>query len=133
MRVLSATVTRTSRSGRVLGPEHRVPVATALKALTIWPAWQHFEEGSKGTIEVGKLGDFVILSDNPMTVPQERLAELKVLETIKEGVSIISVRRAPRQSRHRPCSDSRRTARTTRITASPALETCTVTAASIMD
>ena len=88
MRVLSATVTRTSRSGRVLGPEHRVPVATALKALTIWPAWQHFEEGSKGTIEVGKLGDFVILSDNPMTVPQERLAELKVLETIKEGVSI---------------------------------------------
>jgi hypothetical protein len=30
----------------------------------------------------------VILSDNPMTVPQEQLAELKVLETIKEGVSI---------------------------------------------
>jgi hypothetical protein len=88
MRVLSATVTRTSRSGRVLGPEHRVPVATALKALTIWPAWQHFEEKSKGTIEVGKLADFVILSDNPLTVPQEQLADLKVLETIKEGVSI---------------------------------------------
>jgi len=88
MRVLSATVTRTSRSGRVLGPEHRVPVATALKALTIWPAWQHFEEKSKGTIEVGKIADFVILSDNPMTVPQEQLADLKVLETIKEGVSI---------------------------------------------
>jgi predicted amidohydrolase YtcJ len=88
MRVLSATVTRTTRSGRVLGPEHRVPVATALKALTIWPAWQHFEEGSKGSIEVGKLADFVILSDNPMTVPPERLADLKVLETIKEGVSI---------------------------------------------
>jgi predicted amidohydrolase YtcJ len=88
MRVLSATVTRRSRSGRVLGPEHRVKVATALKALTIWPAWQHFEEKSKGTIEVGKIADFVILSDNPMTVPQEKLADLKVLETIKEGVSI---------------------------------------------
>ncbi len=88
MRVLSATVTRMSRSGRVLGPEHRVPVATAPKALTIWPAWQHFEEGSKGSIEVGKLADLVILSDNPMTVPQERLAELKVLATIKEGASI---------------------------------------------
>jgi hypothetical protein len=59
-----------------------------LKALTIWPAWQHFEEDSKGTIEVGKLADFVILSDNPMTVPPEQLADLKVLETIKEGVSI---------------------------------------------
>jgi len=88
MRVLSATVTRASRTGRVLGPEHRVPVGIALKALTIWPAWQHFEEDSKGTIEVGKLADFVILSDNPMTVPPEQLADLKVLETIKEGVSI---------------------------------------------
>ncbi|MCP5167368.1 MAG: amidohydrolase [Pseudomonadales bacterium] len=88
MRVLSATVTRKSRSGRVLGPEHRVPVATALKALTIWPAWQHFEEDSKGSIEVGKLADFVILSDNPLTVPEDQLAEIKVLETIKEGKSI---------------------------------------------
>jgi predicted amidohydrolase YtcJ len=88
MRVLSATVTRRSRSGNILGPHHCVSVATALKAMTIWPAWQHFEENSKGSIEVGKLADFVILSDNPMTVPQEQLAELKVLETIKEGVSI---------------------------------------------
>ena len=88
MRVLSATVTRTTRSGRVLGPEHRVPVATALKAMTIWPAWQHFEENSKGTIEVGKLADFVILSGNPLAVPPERLDDLKVLETIKEGRTI---------------------------------------------
>jgi predicted amidohydrolase YtcJ len=88
MRVLSATVTRKSRTGRVLGPEHRVPVAMALKAMTIWPAWQHFEEDTKGTIEVGKLADFVILSDNPLTVPQDQLADLKVLETIKEGTSI---------------------------------------------
>lgn len=88
MRVLSATVTRTTRSGRVLGPEHRVPVATALKALTLWPAWQHFEEEVKGTIEVGKFADFVILSENPLVVPGERLADLEVVETIKEGVSV---------------------------------------------
>ncbi len=88
MRVLSATVTRKTRSGRVLGPAHRVPVATALKALTIWPAWQHFEEGSKGTIEVGKLADFVILSDNPLTIAEDRISGIKVLETIKEGRTI---------------------------------------------
>jgi predicted amidohydrolase YtcJ len=88
MRVLSATVTRRTRSGRVLGPEHRVSVETALKAMTIWAAWQHFEEDTKGTIEVGKLADLVILSDNPLSVPEDQLAELKVLETIKEGVSI---------------------------------------------
>jgi len=88
MRVLSATVTRRSRSGDILGPRHRVPVSTALKALTIWPAWQHFEEQTKGSIEVGKLADLVVLSGNPLTVPEDQLDDLKVLETIKEGVSI---------------------------------------------
>jgi hypothetical protein len=81
-------VTRKTRSGAVLGPEHRVPVITALKAMTIWPAWQHFEEKTKGSIEVGKLADFVILSDNPLTIAQEKLAEIKVLETIKEDKTI---------------------------------------------
>ena len=88
MRVLSATVTRRSRSGDILGPRHCVPVATALKSLTIWPAWQHFEEKTKGSIEPGKLADLVILSENPMTIPAEKLADIKILETIKEGKSI---------------------------------------------
>ena len=88
MRVLSATVTRTSRSGAVLGADHRVPVITALKAMTIWPAWQHFEEDSKGPIEVGKLADFVILSEDPLTIAPEKLSGIKILETIKEDKSI---------------------------------------------
>jgi predicted amidohydrolase YtcJ len=88
MRVLSATVTRRTRSGYVLGPEHRVAVLIGLKALTIWPAWQHFEEDSKGTIEVGKLADFVVLSDNPLTVPADKLADLVVVETIKEDAPV---------------------------------------------
>ncbi|NRB70294.1 MAG: amidohydrolase [Xanthomonadales bacterium] len=85
MRVLDATVTRRTRSGYVLGPEHRVDVLTALKAMTIWPAWQHFEEHEKGSIEVGKLADFVILSDDPTAVAPETLADLDVLVTVKEG------------------------------------------------
>ena len=88
MRVLSATVTRRTRSGRVLGAEHKVPVDIALKAMTLWPAWQHFEEDRKGSIETGKLADFVVLSDNPTTVPEDQLSELVILETIKEGVSV---------------------------------------------
>lgn len=84
MRILSATVTRTTRTGEVLGPNHKVPVMTALKAMTIWPAWQSFEEKTKGSIEVGKLADFVVLSENPMKTPQEKLADIKVLKTIKE-------------------------------------------------
>ena len=48
---------------------------TALKAMTIWPAWQHFEEDDKGSIEVGKIADFVILSDDPTAVDPEKLSE----------------------------------------------------------
>ena len=88
IRVLSATVTRVTRSGYVLGPEERVDTLTALKAMTIWPAVQYFEEASKGTIEPGKLADFVILSDNPLAVKPEDLIALKVVETIKEGKSV---------------------------------------------
>lgn len=88
MRVLSATVTRRTRSGKILGAQHRVPVATALKAMTLWPAWQHFEEERKGSIEVGKLADLIILSENPLEVAEDKLDDLKVLETFKEGVSV---------------------------------------------
>jgi Amidohydrolase family len=88
MRVLSSTVTRRSRSGDILGPEHRVPVVTALKAMTIWPAWSQFEDADKGTIEAGKLADFVILSTDPTAVDPETLSQLRVIETIKEGETV---------------------------------------------
>jgi predicted amidohydrolase YtcJ len=91
MRVLDATVTRRSRSGDIIGPAQRVNVMTALKAMTIWPAWQHFEEQAKGSIEVGKLADFVILDKNPLTVDPETLDRIRVTETIKEGVTIYAM------------------------------------------
>lgn len=84
MRVLSATVTRRTRSGDILGPHQRVDVMTALKAMTIWPAWQHFEENQKGSIELGKRADFVLLSDDPTVVPTDKLDELSILVTIKD-------------------------------------------------
>ena len=91
MRVLDATVTRRTRSGDILGPAQRVDVMTALKAMTIWPAWQHFEADSKGSIEEGKLADFVILSKDPTAVDPETLDTLKVLMTIKEDTVVFAL------------------------------------------
>ncbi|WP_332872530.1 amidohydrolase [Pontibaca salina] len=85
MRILSATVTRRTRSGDILGPRQRVDVMTALKAMTIWPAWQHFEEDDKGSIETGKIADFVVLSEDPTAIDPELLADLRVEATIKNG------------------------------------------------
>jgi len=89
MRVLSATVTRVARgSGDVVGPEHRVAPLVALKAMTLWAAYQHFEEKSKGSIEVGKVADFVLLSDDPLAVDPLKIADIRVLETIKGGQTV---------------------------------------------
>ena len=88
MRVLDATVTRRTRSGDILGPDQRVDVLTALRAMTIWPAYQHFEEDRKGSIEVGKIADFVILSADPTAVDPETLDRIEVVETIKEGETV---------------------------------------------
>lgn len=98
MRVLDATVTRVARgSGKVIGPEHRVDVITALKAMTIWPAWQHHEEKSKGSIEVGKLADFVILSRDPTKGDPNTIDRIRVTETIKEGTTVF--RLTPQEQR----------------------------------
>jgi hypothetical protein len=89
MRVLDATVTREARgSQRILGPQHRVDVLTALKAMTIWAAYQKFEEGTKGSLESGKLADFAILSRDPTTGDPRTIDTIKVTETVKEGKTI---------------------------------------------
>jgi len=88
IRVLSSVVTRRTRSGDILGADERISVKDALRSLTIWGAYQHFEEKEKGTIEVGKVADFVVLSADPLTMDIEDLDELTVVETIKAGKSI---------------------------------------------
>jgi hypothetical protein len=90
--VLDATVTRRARgSGRIVGPDQRVDVITALKAMTLWPAYHQFEDATKGSLEPGKLADFVILSADPTQVAPTTIAEIKVTETIKEGETIFKL------------------------------------------
>jgi hypothetical protein len=56
--------------------------------MTFWPAYQHFEEKTKGSLEVGKLADLVILDRNPLTVDPKTIKDIRVVETIKEGKTI---------------------------------------------
>jgi predicted amidohydrolase YtcJ len=102
-RVLDATVTRRARgSGRIVGPQHRVDVITGLKAMTIWPAYQIFEEKTKGSLEVGKLADFVILSKDPTKVEPATIADIKVTETVKEGKTVFRLEPSARADRGAP-------------------------------
>lgn len=86
--ILWTAMARTTRSGTTLGPDQRVDAYTALQALTTGPAFQIFEEDRKGRIAPGLLADFVILTADPLEVDLDRVRDLRVLETIKEGVTI---------------------------------------------
>jgi predicted amidohydrolase YtcJ len=81
-------VNRVSRSGVVVGPDERISALDALRAVTLDAAFQYFEEKRKGSIEVGKLADLVILDQNPLTVEPMAIKDIRVLETIKEGKTV---------------------------------------------
>ena len=88
MRVMWSSIMRTSKRGTPIGPDERIDVWNALRAITIEAAWQIREEGLKGTIEPGKLADLVILDANPLEVDTEALLKISVIETLKEGRSV---------------------------------------------
>jgi len=85
-----AAVNRLTRNGEVLGPEFRLTPEEALRAVTADAAWQTFDERIKGSIEVGKLADFTILAENPLTVSPERIKDIKVKEVIIGGLSVFN-------------------------------------------
>jgi len=88
MRLVSIAVNRETRSGHILGPDQRVSVIEALHAVTLGAAYQYFEEDDKGSIEVGKRADFVVLAQDPRTVDASVIADIDIVETISRGVSV---------------------------------------------
>jgi predicted amidohydrolase YtcJ len=80
-----AAVARRARSGHVLSPEEAVSPEDALKMYTLAGAYACFDERQKGSIEIGKLADLVVLSADPTTVPLDELMEIRVDKTIIGG------------------------------------------------
>ncbi|NRB39706.1 MAG: amidohydrolase [Pseudomonadales bacterium] len=82
-----STVNRISSSGALIGGGERIDVMQALKAVTIDAAWQMFLEKDRGSIEVGKKADLVILDQDPLQKP-ESIQNMHIIETFVGGVSI---------------------------------------------
>src|SRR5437762_427024 len=66
-------------------PEQAVSREQALKMFTIWPAYAAFEEKDKGSIEVGKLADFTVLSQDIMKIPEPEILKTRAEMTIIGG------------------------------------------------
>jgi len=88
MFMMWSAVNRVSREGGVLGPDQRITPMEAIKSQTIWAAEQYGEQASRGSLEVSKIADLVILDKNPLKVEPMTIKDIRVLETIKDGKSI---------------------------------------------
>jgi hypothetical protein len=84
-------VNRKTRAGILLGPEERLTPMEAIRAYTINAAYASFEEKIKGSIEAGKLADFVILSQNPCEVDPSEIKNIKVERTIIGGETVYQI------------------------------------------
>lgn len=80
-----AAVNRTTHSGRVAGPEHRLSVEHALRAVTIDAARSLTLELEHGSIAPGKDANFTILDEDPLAVEPDAIKDIKVLGTVLEG------------------------------------------------
>ncbi|NJK28253.1 MAG: amidohydrolase family protein [Coleofasciculaceae cyanobacterium SM2_3_26] len=68
-----------------VNPEQAISREDALRLLTIHNAYVTFEENEKGSIESGKLADLVVLSDDLMLVPVDRIPHIRALVTMVGG------------------------------------------------
>jgi predicted amidohydrolase YtcJ len=85
---IQSMVTRKDFSGRVWGPSQRITVDQALKICTMHGAYASFEEDEKGSITAGKLGDFVILAEDPHDVDPDGIKEIQVVRTVVGGTTV---------------------------------------------
>jgi predicted amidohydrolase YtcJ len=85
---IQSCVTRTDRWGNVWGANQRVSVEEALKIYTINGAYASFEESIKGSIEVGKLADLVVLGTDPTQVDPLTIKDIPVERTIVGGKTV---------------------------------------------
>jgi predicted amidohydrolase YtcJ len=72
-------------------PEEKMTREEALRSYTIWPAYASFEETKKGSLENGKLADFIVIDRDYMNCPENEIKDIKVLRTVIAGESVFEI------------------------------------------
>lgn len=82
---IDSAVNAKTLAGEVWLPSHSLAVEEALRAYTVSPPKAIHRDDRLGTIEVGKYADLIVLDDDPFTIPKDRLAKVRVAQTIVGG------------------------------------------------
>jgi predicted amidohydrolase YtcJ len=85
MMAIQSSVTRTGYDGQLWGPQQKITVEEAIQVGTLHGAYASFEENEKGSLEVGKLADLVVLGSDPTTVDPMSIIDVPVLKTMVGG------------------------------------------------
>ena len=85
---MQGMVTRTGWNGETWGANQRVTAAEALRINTLNGAHASREEDIKGSISPGKLADFVVLADDPLTIAPDRIKDIKIVRTVTGGRTV---------------------------------------------
>ena len=87
---IQGMVTRTGWDKTTWGANQRITVTEAIRVNTLHGAYASHEEGVKGSITVGKLADFVVLSDDPHTIKPDAIKDIKIVRTAVGGAVVYS-------------------------------------------
>ncbi|MCO5221597.1 MAG: amidohydrolase [Thermomicrobiales bacterium] len=87
---IQTMMTRTDQDGHPTWPEEAIGLDEALRAYTVNGAWASFEEGIKGTLEPGKLGDVTVFDTDLDTVAAGEIGQVRVDHTIIDGTIVCS-------------------------------------------
>ncbi len=87
---IQGMVTRTGWDGKTWGANQRITVDEAIRVNTMNGAYNSHEESLKGSITAGKLGDFVVLAEDPHTVNAEKIKDIQIVKTVVGGATAFS-------------------------------------------
>jgi predicted amidohydrolase YtcJ len=87
---IQGMVTRTGWDGKTWGANQRITVDEAIRVNTMNGAYNSHEESLKGSITAGKLGDFVVLAEDPHTVNPEKIKDIQIVKTVVGGATAFS-------------------------------------------
>jgi predicted amidohydrolase YtcJ len=86
--MLYIAVARKNDLGQVYGPQQKLSRLDALRATTLWGAWLSFDETRLGSLEPGKLADYVVIDRDYLTCPEEEIRHIRPLRTVLGGRTV---------------------------------------------